>query len=696
MTQKQKYDLEVLSAELKRLKVSNKAPQGMDLEAYATMQPCLFHHDHGKETPFDVYERMSRESGSYLIHHPGIWEDFMIAFQNNWLGAATPCAANLGSPTKAFPISCFVTNVEDSVNGIFGGLHEAAMLTKVGGGVGIGLQNIREQASNIAGGGRSNGAVPWARIYDTGSTVVSQAGVRRGAFTFYINIRSRDLFDLLLSKDHSKGDPKTHIHSNIGVIIEDDFMIDLLNGDSDAIMRWDAVMKCRLKSGSPLIFFKGNANKLLPWWMKRAGLVATGTNICTEIISCADFLQTMICCLVSANLAKYSKWKNWRSPNYGLSLHQLAIYFLDGVMSAFIDQSEGTPGLEKARNYAIKGRPLGYGVFGWHALLQQNCMAFGSKEAEELNIDVFKTMSEEAHHASVQLAHTYGICEWAESASRRHIQLTAIAPTVSNSAANMGISPGIMPIPSNYYQADGAAGSWTRLNPYLDAYLRGNCEENYDEILASIIERGGSVQHISDHFIPPVIKRVFLNADELDQRLIIKEAADRQPYIEQTQSINTWFGPDSDADYISDVHIMAWQAGLPTLYYLRGDSVGKMALRNDVKQSQPDVLPSARKFVIVTKPDCSYCHKSIKLLEEIGANIVEYSHDEPWYDSIGDHWDWDLSSSMDLWKSYPKIGEVFEDEMHTEFIGGYVELQAMMYDVNTMNTKFEPCVACED
>ena len=696
MTKKQKYDVDLLAKELENLKSWNAAPQGMDLEAYATIQPCLYHLGGGeKETPFDVYKRMSMESGSYLTKHPGIWKDFEIAFRNNWLGAATPCAANLGSPTKAFPISCFVTNVEDSVHGIFSGLHEAAMLTKVGGGVGIGLQNIREQASDITGGGRSNGAVPWARIYDTGSTVVSQAGVRRGAFTFYINIRSRDLFDLLLSKDHSKGDPKTHIHSNIGVIIDHDFMEDLINGDNDAIIRWDAVMKCRLKSGSPLIFFRGNANDALPWWMKRAGLSATGTNICTEIISCADFLKTMICCLVSSNLYKYDEWKDWRSPNYGLGVHQLAIYFLDGVMSSFIAQSADVPGLEKAREYAIKGRPLGYGVFGWHAFLQKNMIAFGSTQAEAYNHAIFSEMQSECHNASVRLAHVYGTCEWAADASRRHIQLTAIAPTVSNSAANMGVSPGIMPIPSNYYQADGAAGSWERLNPIFDAYLRSNFPFMYDEMLASVIEHGGSCQHL--HQIPENVRKVFLNADELDQRLIIKEAADRQPYIEQTQSINTWFGPDDDAEYISDVHIMAWQAGLPTLYYLRGDSIGKMALRSDVKQQVIDDTPKDVTYVMVSKKNCDYCSKARDLIcGELNGRIVEYEHDEPWYDAIGDHFMWDMSTDLEHMTSYPRIAAFYENEMRYQFIGGYLELQSMMYDVNTMNTKFEVCEACED
>ena len=706
---KKKIDREALQFELDYLKRTNQAPERMNLEAYATMQPGLWvsEETNHKETPYEMMWRAACASAEGLPKHPGIEYDFYEAFKRQYLGNPTPTVANLGTKTKALPISCFVNVVEDSVDGIFSALHEAAMLTKVGGGVGIGMQNIREQASFITGGGKSNGAVPWGSIYDRASIIVSQAGVRRGAFKFSFNIRSADLWDWLLSKDHSKGDPTTHIHTNILTIIEDDFMDDVYNNDDDAVKRWDATQKTRIKSGSPLILFIDNARRLLPQWMKDAGLDVTGTNICTEIISCATYTRTMVCCLVSENLALYDEWKDWRSPKYGFNVHMLAAMYLDGVMEYFIKHSKGIPGLHKARMYAKLGRPLGVGVFGFGAYLQSKMIPFESKEAEEFNLRFFKEFHENLHAASEYMGAAYGYAKWAETGKRRNIQMSAIAPTVGNSVMAGGVTPGIEPLAANYFQADGSAGSWIRINPYLIKYLedRQYNQSKIDDIIDSIIDNGGSVQHFDDDTIDPHAKLVFKRFDEIDQRHVVKLAIQRQPCIEQAQSLNVAFLPDADSDYINDVHLMAYEGGLPTLYYLRCDSIGKMSLRGDVTR---DVnlegphdnydLPDPgemKRYIIITKEGCSFCEKAIEIMKENNFRYTTLSNEnDDWYAYLESRASQEYADDIYELPTFPKILADWGEEFIT--IGGYNDLQASLYNISyNANNKYEICEACD-
>lgn len=680
-----KKPIEQHKIDLEDLKKRGEAPLDMDLEAYVTLYKNLYEYDGVIETPFDLYRRVAKEAAKYLPKQPGIEEDFFYLISNNYLGLATPVAANLGTPAKTLPISCYVIDVQDSVEGIFGGLFRAAMLTKGGGGVGVGLTPIREQGSIIKGGGRSNGAKPWATIYDWASRIVSQAGVRRGQFAFWINIESNDLWDFLLSKDHSKGDPKSHIVSNIAVNISDAFMQRLFDGDPDAVARWNAVMRTRLMSGSPYLHFIDNANRDLVQCMKDSGKRVSGSNICTEITSCADENYDMICCLASLNLYKFDEWFYWISDITGMNIFETSIYFLDAIMSSFIHdvQKWNFPGSEKALAYAIKGRPLGLGEFGYHAHLMKNMIPFKSKKARDFNEHFFSFMSVECDKASRNLARDYGTCEWADSVGRRNIQTTSIAPTVGNSVTNMGITPGIEPIAGHYYEAKGAAGSWTRINPILVEYLKG--EGIYtEEIMDSILENNGSVQHLEQ--LTEFEKEVFLTFVEIDQREIIYQAAARQKYLEQTQSVNLSFREDADADYISDVHTMAYESGMHTLYYLRSNSVQRTAIVENDKKSK-SVDKNETSYMVLTKPGCPWCDKAFELLETQGLNYdgFDYNPDHQSY-----HKFYDVAKD---WKTFPKIVKLVNNQQI--LIGGYTELAAHIYGEATVGNSEKECEWCD-
>lgn len=675
-----------LTQQLNSLKAIKQAPASMSLEAFSTLRACLYvDKDDKKETPLDMYKRVARTAANIYrnttLNCNDVYEDFLHVISSNWLGLSTPIAANLGTPAASLPISCFVISVNDAINGIFDSLHEASMLTKAGGGVGIDLTSIRPQGQSIAGGGNSNGAKPWATIFDIASGIVSQAGVRRGQFSFNIDIESPDLWDFLLAKDHSKGDPRKHIHSNICVNVTDSFMDKLYSNNTNAINIWNAVLRTRLISGSPYLHFIDNANRGLVQCMKDLGKKITSTNICVEISSCSTPDHTMVCCLASENLYLYDAWKHWKGK-LDKNLHEIGILFLDAVMQIFINETADIkryPKMERAREYALNGRPLGLGVFGYHAYLMSKNWAFDSEEAANFNGEFFKQQYIDCNNASFYLAKLLQPAPWANS--RRNIQLTAIAPTVGNSVVNDGISPGIEPLEANYYEAGGASGSFKRKNPVLELILERRGYNTY-EIWENILKNAGSVQHLDSSILSPQEKNIFKTFNEIDQRAIIKMAAQRQMYLEQTQSVNLSFDLDADAEYISDVHLMAQQMGLHTLYYLRSESVQKKMLRGKEKEKKEEINlfnnGTSDYFEIIEKKGCIWCEKSIELLQELKCSYGKFSRDS----------ENQFVVPMD-YITYPKIFK------NGTFIGGYNELRECLFTGVSQKMDTENCSSCD-
>ncbi|HXF28341.1 MAG TPA: hypothetical protein VN457_00700, partial [Chlamydiales bacterium] len=335
---------------------------------------------------------------------------------------------------------------------------------------------------------------------------------------------------------------------------------------------WQEILKARVETGEPYLFFTDNVNNQNPECYKQNDLYVKTSNICTEIFLYTDPDHSFVCCLSSLNLVKWEEWKD-------TDLVETAVRFLDAVLDEYIAKAGNIPGMEESRRAAVKGRAIGIGVLGWHTLLQKNMMPFDSFDAMMLNATIFRTIRANAEKETAVLAKEKGEPEWCKGHGRRNSHLLAIAPTVSNSLISGGHSAGIEPIPAAIYSQKSAKGTFIRKNPVFEALLIDK-KKNTPEIWKSIIENGGSVNHLK--FLTDLEKEVFMNAMEINQYAIIKQASQRQKWIDQGQSINLFFGANSDPKYIHGVHLESWKSGLKSLYYFRTEGVirGDLASRS--------------------------------------------------------------------------------------------------------------------
>jgi ribonucleoside-diphosphate reductase alpha chain len=561
-------------SKLEELKAKGEAPEWMEIESLQTLSRGYLLPD---ETPRQMYARVAKAAASYYTDAK--WEEkFFNAMWRNWLCPASPVLSNMGTE-RGLPISCNSIHVDDSIDSIFHKNHELAMLSKKGAGVGIYLGDIRARGSKIKGNGSSEGIIPWAKVYDVTTVSVNQGSTRRGASAVYLPIDHGDIDEFINIRRPTGDVNRRCLNINHGVCVTDDWMKAMLEGDKEKRALWQEVLKTRVESGEPYIFFTDNANNANPECYKDKGLSVKTSNICTEIFLHTDPKHSFVCCLSSLNLVKWEEWKETDTV-------QVAVRFLDAVLSEYIKKSEGVDGLEASRLSAIKGRAIGIGVLGWHTALQQRMIAFDSFEAMSLNNEIFRTMRTRAEEETKLLAAELGEPEWCVGHNRRNTHLLAVAPTVSNSIISGGYSAGIEPLAANIYSQKSAKGTFIRKNPVLEKLLKDK-EQNTMDTWKSINERGGSVQHLD--FLSELEKEVFLTARELNQHAIVKQAAQRQRWIDQGQSINLFFASNSSPKYVHEVHIAAWEAGLKSLYYLRAEGV----IRGDLASR--------------TKEECSAC-----------------------------------------------------------------------------------------
>jgi ribonucleoside-diphosphate reductase alpha chain len=528
------------------------------------------------ETPRKAYRRVAIAAATRL-NRPDLENKFFKILWNGWLGLASPVLSNMGT-SRGLPISCFGVDTPDSIRGI--GLTNAELmkLTSVGGGVGISLSRIRGRGTEIKGNGKSEGVVPWAKIYDSTIIATNQGNVRRGAASVNLDINHADI-DEFLEIRRPKGDPNRQcLNLHQCVVVDDTFMRKLEARDQVAMERWTKILKARMETGEPYIMFKDNVNKANPISYLMNNLDVSMTNICTEITLHTDEEHSFICCLSSLNLAKYDEWKDTDTV-------QLSIYFLDGVMQEFIDKTSGKESMVRTYNHAKKGRALGLGVMGWHTFLQQKGLPFNSIASTAHTHNVFSKIKIEAEAASRQLAVEYGEPVWCRGTGMRNTHLLAIAPTVSNSVITGGISAGIEPLPANIYTFNGAKGTFIRKNKVLEALLESK-GENKDKWWDQMLRDNGSVLNLPDAILTPDEKELFLTFPEINQLELVRQAAIRQRYIDQTQSLNLSFDPQDSPKWINQVHIEAWKLGIKTLYYLRTDSV----IKGDLGSRQADCV----------------------------------------------------------------------------------------------------------
>ena len=512
-----------------------------------------------------AYRRVAK-AAAFRLKRPEMEAKFYKIMWNGWLGLASPVISNMGTD-RGLPISCYGIDTPDSIRGI--GLTNAELmrLTSKGGGVGIGLSRIRPRGTEIAGNGKSEGVVPWAKIYDSSIIATNQGNVRRGAASVNLDIEHPDI-DEFLQIRRPKGDPNRQcLNLHQCVVVGDTFMRKLESRDPDALNTWATVLKARMETGEPYVMYKDNVNKDNPIAYRLNNLEVTMTNICSEITLFTDEWHSFICCLSSLNLAKYDEWANTDTV-------EIATWFLDGVMQEFIDKSNGKDSLIRSHNHAKKGRALGLGVMGWHTFLQQKGLLFNSIASTAHTHNIFSDIRNKAEKASMELAAEYGEPIWCKGTGMRNTHVLAIAPTVSNSVICGGVSAGIEPLPGNVYTFNGAKGTFIRKNKVLEKILKEKGQDKnkwWDQML----QDGGSAQNLPDNVLTPDEKELFLTFSEINQLELVRQAAIRQRYLDQTQSLNLSFDPNDSPKWINQVHMEAWKLGIKTLYYLRTDSVIK-------------------------------------------------------------------------------------------------------------------------
>ena len=528
------------------------------------------------ETPKKAYRRVA-SAAAMRLKKPELENKFYKMLWNGWLGLASPVFSNMGTD-RGLPISCFGIDTPDSIRGISLTNAELMKLTSQGGGVGISVSRIRPRGAQISGNGKSEGVVPWCKIYDSAIIATNQGSVRRGAASVNLDINHPDIGEYLQIR-RPKGDPNRQcLNLHQCVVVDDPFMRKLESRDQDAMSLWAEILKSRMETGEPYVMFKDNVNKSNPVAYMMNNLDVTMTNICTEITLFTDEEHSFICCLSSLNLAKYDEWKDTDTV-------EMSTWFLDGVMQEFIDKSQGRDSLKRTHNHAKKGRALGLGVVGWHTFLQQKGMPFNSIASTAYTHNIFSNIKNKAEKASLDLAREYGEPVWCKDTGMRNTHLMAIAPTVSNSVILGGISAGIEPLPANIYTFNGAKGTFIRKNKVLEGILESK-KEDKNKWWDQMLEDGGSAQNLPDNVLTPEEKELFLTFPEINQLELVRQAAIRQRYLDQTQSLNLSFDPSDSPKWINQVHMEAWKLGIKTLYYLRTDSV----IKGDLGSRQADCI----------------------------------------------------------------------------------------------------------
>lgn len=537
------------------------------------------------ELPSDAFKRVARAS-SRKLGKPELFDLFYEAISKNWLCLASPVLSNLGT-TRGLPISCFGLSVEDSIDGIFDATKELAVMSKNGGGVGICLSNVRGRGEPIKNNGRSEGIIPWAKIYDTTISSVSQGSTRRGAASVNLDINHKDIHEFMNIRRPTGDVMRQCLNLNHCVQIDDEFMQSLIDGNEANRATWKDLLRSRLETGEPYITFSDNINNNNPEAYKKHNLKVEMTNICSEIMLHSSEQYSFVCCLSSLNLARWDEWKDYTFSN-GMTLPELSIWFLDGVLEEFIQRASPLIGMERSVVSAIAGRALGLGVLGWHTFLQEHMLPFDTTvEVMGLNYRIFKFIREEAEKGSRGLAKIYGEPGWCRGTGMRNTHLIALAPTVTNSLISGWASPSIEPIAANAYTPKTAKGTFPYKNPTL-VKLLDKKGQNKPAIWQNIVTHDGSVQQLD--FLDEEEKAVFRTAREINQYALVRQAAQRQEFIDQSQSLNLFVPTDVDPKAFHQLHMEAWKTGIKSLYYVRSSSI----LKGDISSRTLD-------------PECTAC-----------------------------------------------------------------------------------------
>ena len=504
------------------------------------------------------------ERAEKILEMPGFADKFYNYMSHGFYSLASPVWSNFGKE-RGLPISCFGSHVDDDMGNILYTQSEVGMMSKLGGGTSGYFGKIRHRGAAVKNNGEASGAVHIMQLFESMVDVVSQGSVRRGRFSPYLPVSHPDIKEFL--EIGTEGNPiqgLTH-----GVTVDNKWMEEMIEGDTEKRSIWAKVLQRRGEMGYPYIFFNDNANNGAADVYKEKKHPIYASNLCTEIMLPSNDEWSFVCVLSSINVLHYDKWKDTDAV-------ETMIYFLDAVISEFLEKLEAYRDsdnredrqtflfMERAYNFAKENRALGMGVLGWHSLLQSKMHAFNSKEAFDLNSEIFRVVREKSIAASEQLAEKFGEPKVLKGYGRRNATLNAIAPTTSSAFILGQVSQGIEPIWSNIYVKDIAKLKTTIKNPFLQELLASK-DKDTTEVWRSIRDRDGSVQHLE--FLTENEKDVFKTYPEIDQMDIIYQAANRQNHIDQGQSLNIIVHPEMPVKDINKIHVTAWKLGLKSLYY---------------------------------------------------------------------------------------------------------------------------------
>ncbi|MUG81707.1 ribonucleoside-diphosphate reductase subunit alpha [Commensalibacter melissae] len=543
----------------------------------------------------ELFARVASYYGDDAEHAQRLY-DYM---SQHWFMPATPVLSN-GGTARGLPISCFLNEAEDSLKGIVELWNENVWLASRGGGIGSYWGNLRSIGENVSRNGKTSGVIPFIRVMDSLTLAISQGSLRRGSAAVYLPIWHPEIEEFIELRRPTGGDPnRKALNLHHGVLISDAFMRAVENNEEWALVSpkdqsvirkisarslWIRLLTTRIEQGEPYIVFSDTVNNARPEHHKLAGLEVKTSNLCAEImlptgIDHKGKERTAVCCLSSLNLEYWDQWS--RNPQF----IQDVMLFLDNVLQDFIDHAPDE--MERARYAAARERSVGMGVMGFHSFLQAHKIPFESVMAKVWNKKMFQHIRQEADKASVTLANLRGPCPDAADygINERFSNKIAIAPTASISIIAGNASPGIEPITANVFLQKTLSGSFTVRNRHLRKVLQEKGQDT-DAVWSSITLNKGSVQHLD--FLTQDEKDIYKTAFELDQRWIIEHAADRSPFICQSQSVNLFVPANVHKRDLHMMHYQAWKKGMKSLYYCRSlsiqraDTVSNLAVKEDI------------------------------------------------------------------------------------------------------------------
>jgi len=599
------------------------------------------------------------------------------AVSNKWFMFASPVLSNAPNGTKndkGMPISCFLTYVPDTLEGLIEHTSELRWLSVYGGGVGGHWSDVRT-VSDIA-----PGPMPFLHTVDADMIAYRQGRTRKGSYAAYMDVSHPDVIEFLNMRIPTGDVQRKALNLHNAINISDAFMNAVINDEDwdlkdpkddevketvNARKLWQRIIETRFRTGEPYLNFIDIANKHLPQNLKDLGLKIHGSNLCNEIHLPTSAERTAVCCLSSLNLELYDEWKD-------TTLVEDLIIMLDNVLEYFIENAPDT--ISRARFSAERERSIGLGAMGFHSLLQKHGVAWESDHAREMNKVVFEDIQKRAISQTEKLAQERGEYPDGIGTGRRNAHLMAIAPNAS-SGIILSTSPSIEPSKANAYTHRTRAGSFLVKNKYLEEVLERHGENN-ESIWTSIITNKGSVQHLP--FLTEGEKAVFKTAQELDQNWVVQHAADRQPYICQGQSVNVFFPAGAEKSYVNKVHVKAWKEGLKGLYYLRTEA--KQRAENVSEKVERVALQGDDRNIVYGKIDCPYCARA---KEELSLRGIQFDYID--LQEIG-------KTAAEV--TGRKVKTVPQIYISGQYVGGYDELMEYLNQPMTIESGDE-CRACE-